>query len=64
MLFGRSNQEELDGRDMWHVWGRRDVHTTIRWGNEGKRISGRPKRRWKDNIKLDPQDIGCGLILD
>ena len=27
---------------------------------EGKRPLGRPKRRWKDNIKMDLQEVGVG----
>jgi hypothetical protein len=27
---------------------------------EGKRPLGRPRRRWKDNIKKDLQEVGCG----
>jgi len=27
---------------------------------EGKRSLGRPRRRWKDNIKMDLQEVGCG----
>jgi len=27
---------------------------------EGKRPTGRPRRRWEDNIKMDPQEVGCG----
>jgi len=27
-----------------------------------KRQIGRPKRRWKDNIKMDIQDVGCGGV--
>jgi len=27
---------------------------------EGKIPLGRPKRRWKDNIKMDLQKVGCG----
>ena len=26
---------------------------------EGKRPLGRPRRRWKDNIKMDLQEVGC-----
>jgi len=26
---------------------------------EGKRPIGRPRRRWKDNIKIDLQEMGC-----
>jgi hypothetical protein len=25
---------------------------------EGKRSLGRPRRRWEDNIKMDPGEIG------
>jgi len=28
--------------------------------SEGKRLHGRPRRRWEDNIKVDLQDVGCG----
>ena len=26
----------------------------------GKRPLERPRCRWKDNIKMDPQEVGCG----
>jgi hypothetical protein len=29
---------------------------------EGKRPLGRPRHRWKDNIKMDLQDMGCGSM--
>jgi len=29
---------------------------------EGKRSLGRTRRRWKGNIKLDIQELGCGGI--
>jgi hypothetical protein len=25
-----------------------------------KRLMGRPGRRWKDNIRMDLQEVGCG----
>ena len=28
---------------------------------EGRRPLGRPRRRWVDNIKMDLQEVGCGL---
>jgi hypothetical protein len=28
--------------------------------HEGKRTLGRPRRRWEDNIKIDPQEVGYG----
>ena len=27
---------------------------------EEKRLLGRPRHRWEDNIKLELQEVGCG----
>ena len=29
---------------------------------EGKGPLGRPRRRWVDNIRMDLQEVGCGLV--
>jgi hypothetical protein len=29
---------------------------------EGKRPLGRPRRRWEDNIRMDLQEVGCGVM--
>jgi hypothetical protein len=29
---------------------------------EGKRPLGRPRCRWEDNIKMDLQEVGCGVM--
>jgi len=29
---------------------------------EGKRILGRPRRRWEVNIKMDLQEVICGVM--
>jgi hypothetical protein len=29
---------------------------------EGKRLLERPRRRWEDNIKMDPQEVGSGVM--
>jgi hypothetical protein len=29
---------------------------------EGNRPLARPRRRWKDNIKMDLQEVGCGCM--
>ena len=28
---------------------------------EEKRPLGRPRRRWVDNIRMDRQEVGCGM---
>jgi hypothetical protein len=46
---------------MWHAWGRgewRGVYRVLVRRPEGKRLLGRPRRRWEDNIKLDLREIG------
>jgi len=29
---------------------------------EGKRPLWRPRHRWEDNIKMDLQEVGCGVM--
>jgi hypothetical protein len=29
---------------------------------EGKKPMGRPRHSWEDNIKMDLQEVGCGVI--
>jgi hypothetical protein len=29
---------------------------------EGKRPLGRPRHRWEDNIKMNLQEVGCGVM--
>jgi len=29
---------------------------------EGKRLLGRPRHRWEDNIKMDLQEVECGVM--
>jgi hypothetical protein len=38
----------------------RGVHRVLVGKPEGKRPLGRPRRRWKDNIKMDVQEVGGG----
>jgi len=38
----------------------RDVYKVYFGQPEGKRPLRRPRRRWKDNIKMDLQEVGCG----
>ena len=47
----------------WHVarWMRRGLYRVLVGNPEGRRPLGRPRRRWVDNIRLDLQEVGCGL---
>jgi transcription termination factor 2 len=38
----------------------RVVYSVLVGKPEGKRQLGRPRRRWKNNIRLDLQEVGCG----
>jgi hypothetical protein len=40
----------------------RGMHRVLVGKPQGKRLLGRPRRRWKDNIKMDLQEVGgdCG----
>ena len=40
---------------------RRGVYRVLVGKPEGKRPLGRPKRRWEDNVKVDLQEVGCGV---
>jgi hypothetical protein len=39
----------------------RGVHRVLVGKPEGKRPLGRPRRRWKDNIKMALQEVGGAL---
>jgi len=41
---------------------RRGVYRLLVGKPEGKRPLGRPRRRWDDNIKMDLQEVGCGVM--
>jgi hypothetical protein len=38
----------------------RSVHRVLVGKSEGKRLLGRPRRRWEDNIKMDLQEVVGG----
>jgi len=39
---------------------RRGLYMLLVGKPEGKRLLGRPRCRWEDNIKMDLQEVGCG----
>ena len=40
----------------------RGVYRVLVGKLEGKRLLGRPRRRWVDNIRMDLQEVGCRYI--
>jgi hypothetical protein len=40
----------------------RGVYRFLMGKPEGKRPLGKPRRRWKNNIKTDLQEVGCGSM--
>jgi hypothetical protein len=60
MITGR--EDEID-RACITVGEKRNAYSCISVGNpEGKRPLGKPRRRWEDTIKLDPREIGWGVM--
>jgi hypothetical protein len=41
---------------------KRNVYRLLVGKPEGKRTLGRPRRRWIDNIKIDPLEIGFSVV--
>jgi hypothetical protein len=39
---------------------RKSVYSVLVGKPEGKRLLGRPRPRWEDNIKMDLQEVECG----
>jgi hypothetical protein len=46
---------------MYHIWGR-DVYRVLVGKPEGKGPLGNPRCRWEDNIKMDVQEVGWGVM--
>jgi hypothetical protein len=44
---------------MWHVWGRKVMHSGFGGGKpEGNRPLEKPRRKWKYSIKRNLEEIG------
>ena len=41
---------------------RRGVYRVLMGKHEGKRPLGIYRRRWENNIKMDLQEVGCGVM--
>ena len=40
----------------------RCVYKILMGKPEGKRLLGRSRRRWEDNIRMNLQEVGCGGV--
>jgi hypothetical protein len=40
----------------------RGPYRVLLWKPEGKRLLGRPRHRWVDNIRMDLQEAGFGYM--
>jgi hypothetical protein len=41
---------------------KRNVYRLLVGSPQGKRLLGRPRRRWMDNIKMDLLEIGLSVV--
>jgi len=41
---------------------RRAIFRVLVGKPEGKKPLGRPRRRWEDDIKMDLQEVKCGVV--
>ena len=57
----QTEEHEVDGACSTYG-GSRGVYRVLAEKLEGKRPLGRPRHRWKDNIKIDVLEVGCGGI--
>jgi hypothetical protein len=46
---------------MWHAW-ERNVYTVLMGKPEGKRLLGKPSRRWEGGIRMDLRETGWGSV--
>jgi hypothetical protein len=49
----------------WHValmGEERGMYRVLVGKPEGKILLGRPRRRWVDNVGMDLQEVGCGVM--
>jgi hypothetical protein len=43
------------------LWEERGVYRVLVGKPEGKRPLGKPRRRWEDNIRMDLEEMRCGV---
>jgi len=52
----------LDFDEVARMEERRSVYEVLVGKSEWKRPFWRPRRRWEDNIKMELQVVGCGVM--
>ena len=61
ILFGdKIEKNEMGGACSSYGVERRGAYGILVGKLEGKRPLGRPRHRWKNNIKMDLQEVRCG----
>jgi hypothetical protein len=67
-LYSPSIVQVIKSRRMRWAWNvarmgeRRGIYRGLVGKSEENRPLGRPRRRWKDNIKTDLEEVGCGGV--
>jgi hypothetical protein len=52
------------GEQIARVWDMRNIYKIFVGKPEGRKLLGRPKRRWKGCMRMDLQEIGFDWGLD
>jgi hypothetical protein len=64
IFFRLSNQEKWNVRDVWSSYEEENRIQEFLWRSvKEKRLVGRPRRRWKDNITTDPKEIEWEIVV-
>jgi hypothetical protein len=50
------------GRDVVHIWEKRNMFRTLARKPEGKRLLRRTTCRWEDNIRMSLRETGWGAM--
>jgi hypothetical protein len=52
--------DKIDNHEKGWACSADGVERVLMGKPEGKRLLGRPRHRWEDNIRMDLQEVGCG----
>ena len=57
----KSRRMRLEG-NVVSMWERRVTYRMLVGKPEGKRPLGRPRLRWEDNVRMNRQEVECGIM--